>query len=153
MTTVLLNAYGEPFDPGPLIEAWHESAASEVVRELWDNLYHQGSVNSASYAAVPGIVRMLEQAELPDWNGYALIASIEEARLAGGSVPMPVELAGDYETAWKSALPLALRDLREAQDDSLVRSLITVIALAKGQRTLAAIALCTEHERIEMLGG
>ena len=152
MTSFLLNAYGEPFDPGPLIETWHESATSDAVRELWDNLYHQGAVNSASYAAVPGIVRILEQAGSPDWNGYALIASIEEARLAGGGVPMPMELAGEYETAWKSALPLALRDLLDAQDDSLVRSLIAVVTLAKGQRTLAAIALCTEDERIEMLG-
>jgi len=149
---VLRNAHGKPFDPHPLVEAWGESATSDVVRDLWDNLYHQGAVNSASYAAVGAIVRILARSKTTDWNGYALMASIEEARLSGGGMPMPVNLADDYESAWTAVLPLALRDLLEAQDDSMVRSAIAVVAFAKGQRTLAAIALCTEDERTEMLG-
>ena len=49
-------------------------------------------------------------------------------------------------------MTLALRDLANAADDELVRSLIAVIAHAKGQHSLGAIALCTEDEREEMLG-
>jgi hypothetical protein len=48
---------------------------------------------------------------------------------------------------------MALRDLETATDDLVVRSALAVIAHAKGQHTLATIALCTEDERAEMLSG
>jgi hypothetical protein len=147
-----LGADGEPYDPRPAIEAWRAGEIVEGTQELWDKLYHQGAVNSASYAAVGEIVRMMHGQSEPDWNAYALIASIEEGRLADASPPLPSELQPDYEGAWAAILPMALRDLSEAQDDLAVRSTLAVIAHAKGQHTLAAIALCTEDERAEMLG-
>ncbi|KMS54449.1 hypothetical protein V474_21960 [Novosphingobium barchaimii LL02] len=95
---------------------------------------------------------MEEQAE-PDWNAYSLVASIEEGRLAEASPSIPPELEQDYKQAWAAVLPLALRDLGEATNDLVVRSALAVVAHAKGQHTLATIALCTEDERVEMLGG
>ena len=146
-----LSAYGEPYDPRPAIEAWRAGEVHEGSQELWQNLYHQGSVNSASYAAVGEITRMMLDQPAPDWNAYSLIATIEEARLAEGNPAIPDELERDYRTAWASLLPLALRDLGEVRDDLTVRGILAVIAHAKGQHTLAAIALCTEDERVEML--
>jgi len=95
---------------------------------------------------------MKEQAE-PDWNAYSLVACIEEGRLAEGNPPLPCSLEQDYEQAWAVILPMALRDLGTATDDLVVRSALAVVAHAKGQHTLATIALCTEDERAEMLGG
>lgn len=146
-----LSAYGEPYDPRPAIEAWRAGRVVDGPQELWDKLYHQGAVNSASYAAVGEIVRMMQAQSEPDWNCYALIASIEEGRLADGSPPVPLELRQDYENAWSVILPMALRDLGQAEDDLIVRGALAVIAHVKGQHTLAAIALCTEGERVEML--
>ncbi|MFV0923322.1 hypothetical protein ACR720_15255 [Sphingomonas parapaucimobilis] len=148
-----LSAYGEPYDPRPAIEAWRAGRIEEAVRELWDNLYHQGTVNSASYAAVSGIVSLMREQAKPDWNAYSLVASIEEGRLTEGSSTVPSELEQDYRNAWTAILAIALRDLANAQDDLLVRSALAVVAHAKGQHTLASIALCTEDERLEMLGG
>lgn len=147
-----LSADGEPYDPRSAIKAWREGEFVDGAQELWNKLYHQGAVNSASYAAVGEIVRMMHGQPEPDWNAYALIASIEEGRLADDSPPLPLELQQDYKDAWAAILPIALRDLSEAQDDLVVRSILAVIAHAKGQHTLAAIALCTEDERAEMLG-
>ncbi|MBB3692057.1 hypothetical protein FHY05_000669 [Sphingomonas sp. BK580] len=148
-----LSAYGEPYDPRPAIEAWRTGHVEDAVQELWDKLYHQGTVNSASYAAVGEIVLMMQKQAEPDWNAYALVASIEDGRLAKGSTPIPSELAQQYENAWTAILPIALRDLAGAQDDLTVRGALAVVSYAKGQHTLAAIALCTEDERVEMLGG
>lgn len=147
-TEALLNVYGVPFEPFPLIESWSEDS----VQGLWNNLYHQGTVNTASYAAVGAIVRLMQQSKMSDWNAYALVASIEEARLQGGGPPLPLALAADYDGAWRTVLSLALRDLSTVDDDNAVRCALAVVALAKGQRTLATIALCTEDERVEMLG-
>jgi len=150
-TDLWLSAYGKPYDPRPAIEAWRAGEVHDAAQELWQNLYHQGSVNSASYAAVGEITRMITNQEIPDWNAYSLIATIEEARLAEGNPPIPSELEGDYRTAWASLVPLALRDLGKVQDDLTVRGILAVIAHAKGQHTIATIALCTEDERVEML--
>jgi len=144
-----LDAYGSPFDPFPVIEEWRPGD-SETASILWERLYHQGDVGTASYAAVPALVRLMGDSVSPDWNGYALIASIEEGRLGGGPA-IPNELEDRYADAWGRVLPLALEHLATATDDLLVRSLIAVAALAKGQRSLAALALCTEDERREML--
>ena len=147
-----LNAYGEPYDPRPAIEAWRAGEVLDAPQELWNKLYHQGAVNSASYAAVGPIVQMMQQQSGADWNAYSLVASIEEGRLAEENPPVPTELERGYKRAWAAILPMALRDLVEAQDDLIVRSAMAVVAHAKGQHTLAAIALCTEDERAEMLG-
>lgn len=145
------DAYGHPFDPRPVIEAWAAGRAPDAVGELWGRLYHQGGIGTASYVAVPALVATLVLTTLPDWNAYALIASVEEARLNAGP-PVPSAVASSYRAAWEQVLPLALSHLAAATEDVLVRSLLAVIALAKGQRSLAAIALCTEDERQEMLG-
>lgn len=146
-----LSVYGEPYDPRPAIESWRAGQVADASQELWDKLYHQGTVNSASYAAVGEIVRMMQEQPKPDWNAYALVASIEEGRLSDGSPPLPTELQDDYEGAWAAVFSMALRDLGDAQDDLVVRSTLAIIARAKGQHTLATIALCTEDERAEML--
>jgi hypothetical protein len=148
-----LSAYGEPYDPRPAIDAWRAGQAEDAAQELWDKLYHQGTVNSASYAAVGEIVLMMQEQAEPDWNAYSLVASIEDGRLAQGNPPVPSELEQDYENAWAAILPIALRHLGEAQDDLVVRGALAVVAHAKGQHTLATIALCTEDERVEMLVG
>ena len=145
-----LSADGEPYDPRPAIEAWRAGQAEDAAQELWDKLYHQGTINSASYAAVGAIVSMMQEQAQPDWNGYSLVASIEDGRLAGGNPPIPSELEQEYERAWAAILPMALRDLGGAQD-LVVRGALAVVAHAKGQHTLATIALCTEDERVEML--
>jgi hypothetical protein len=95
---------------------------------------------------------MIEVAASPDWNAYTLLASIEEGRLISTNPAMPLDLESPYRDAWERVLPKALADLTDATDDLIVRSILAVIAYAKGQLSIAAITLCTEDERLEMLG-
>lgn len=95
---------------------------------------------------------MQEQAA-PDWKAYNLLASIEEARGTEGNPPIPFELSRNYEWVWAALLPIAMRDLGQSNDDLVVQGAFAVVAYAKGQRSLAAFALCTEDERREMLDG
>jgi hypothetical protein len=147
----LLDAYGNPFDPRPFVARWKEGDSDEAAALLWERLYHQGDLGSASIAAVPDLASLIESQSKPDWQAYALIATIEEARV-NHEQPLPEHLSAAYADAWNSVLASALRDLPNAMEDALVRSLIAVIAHAKGQHSLATIALCTEDEREEMLG-
>jgi hypothetical protein len=146
----LLDAYGKPFDPSPIIAGWLTGERDDPAQVLWQRLYHQGDVGSASFAAVPDLVELLTVLTKPDWNVYALIAAIEETR-SNHAALLPASLAAAYADAWKSVLPIALRDLADASQDELVRSVIAVIAHAKGHHSLGIIALWTEDEREEML--
>lgn len=149
--TELLDAYGEPFDPRPVIARWRLGEEDGPTQELWERLYHQGEVGSASFAAIPDLVELIASSTQPDWNAYAILASVEEARTIGDAM-IPLSLADAYAEAWTTAQSLALQHLAHASEDKLVCSLLAVIAHAKGQHSLAAIALCTEDERCEMLG-
>lgn len=148
--TGLSDVYGAPFDPEPAIERWVAGERREAAAILWERLYHQGDIGTASYAALPKLGRLLDTLAEPDWNAYALIATIEEARQNGGPA-IPASLEQEYRTAWGSATQSALNDLAKETDDLVVRSAIAVLAHGKGQHTLAALALLTEDERKEML--
>jgi hypothetical protein len=148
----LTDANGQPYDPRPALDAVANGDAAEGYNELWDRLHHQGDLGTAAYAAVPELVRLVQDAPLPDWRAYALIATIEEHREADGSPPLPQWLSERYAAALAEVVEPATGHLRTTDADLEVRSLLATIAQAKGQRTLGAISLWTEDERAEALG-
>ena len=54
-----------------------------------DNLHHQGNVGEASYAAVTALVDLYCSDHLPDWNLFALTATIEVERHRKGNPSLP----------------------------------------------------------------
>lgn len=90
----LNGGYGIPYDLEPAIkklDTFHE----EAISELWENLYHQGDIGLASYAAVPALVQAGE---------LSLVAAIEVARKSGSNPELPEGLKAEYELALKEAL-------------------------------------------------
>ena len=147
----LLGGRRLPYDPRTALEAWRRGDKENAPAELWDALHHQGDVDSAAYAAAPMIAEIAASAAAPDGNAYALLATIEEARVSGRNPPIPAFLEHRYRAAWSAVLTHALRDIVTARDSATVRSILAVLAHAKGEHTLGAIALCTEDERRAML--
>ncbi|EGG92781.1 hypothetical protein IMCC1989_438 [gamma proteobacterium IMCC1989] len=78
----LVSVYRVKYDPFPALSKLQLDRQS-ALEELWENLYHQGDVDSASYAAVP---KLVEYGELD------LVAAIEVARNSGINPPVPKEL-------------------------------------------------------------
>ncbi|CAN5137802.1 hypothetical protein BH10PSE4_BH10PSE4_05660 [soil metagenome] len=148
---VLLGGYRQPYDVRPALLRF-EAGDVAVWNDLWQELHHQGDVGEASYAAIPEIVRAYAAQSRPDWNVFALAATIEEARHSAGNPTLPAWLADDYESAWRQLEVRALADFPTAASDELVSGILAVLAIAKGKRTLARMALLTEDEREEMLG-
>ncbi|WP_156405496.1 hypothetical protein [Sphingomonas sp. Root710] len=89
--TAWLNADGRPYDPHKAIIAWQDGDAS-AGEELFEQLYHQGAVNTASYAAAEEIVNMIMEASSPEWHAYALLSFIEEGRQTTSNPALPPEL-------------------------------------------------------------
>jgi hypothetical protein len=148
----LTDASGQTYDPNPALAAVADGDTDAGYDELWQRLHHQGDLGTAAYAAVPELVRCVDNALDPDWRAYALIATIEEERLSGRNPAIPAWLAEQYRAAMERVIDPALRHLRMATEDETVRSIIAVLAHAKGQHTIGAIALWTEDERQEALG-
>jgi hypothetical protein len=90
----LESGYRVPYDPWPVLERL-SSDRSTAMSELWENLYHQGDVGSASYAAVPKLVEAGE---------HSLVAAIEVARHDKNNPSIPLELESQYQDALKYAV-------------------------------------------------
>jgi hypothetical protein len=123
----------------------------EAWAELWERLYHQGDVGEASYAAVTALAPLAAGDPGDDWNPFALAAMIEEARLNARNPAMPAWLAEDYARAWSVLFQTALAKLGDAEDPSLVNSIMAVLAAHKRQPMLARMAILNEEERRAML--
>ena len=106
----LLGAYGIPFDPRRLLQRLRRRPHKQsVVAELRERLASDGSVGTASYAAVPHLLRA---------GRLDLALEIETARYAPGNPPVPRWMRADYEAEWVDYLTAA-----ERLDDTVHRSL------------------------------
>jgi hypothetical protein len=149
----LRGGYGVPYNPR---EALRRLEANTNVEETWDELctelYHQGAVGEASYAAVPMLARIHAARGVPDWNIYAFAVMVDQARQNGRNPPLPPWLEAAYHAAWRDLTEFALRDLQDATDPTLVSYAIAAIAVGKGQPMLGRMAaLLNEDERKDLL--
>jgi len=149
----LLGGYGVPYDVRGTLRALENGQDVQAAwQELWTELYHHGDVGEASYAAVPQLVRIHLARGVADWNSYALVATIEEARRNDRNPSLPASLQPAYEAAWHELIELALRDLRVADEPLLVSSILAVLAIGKRQFSLGRMALLfDEDERRNIL--
>ncbi|HEX4302784.1 MAG TPA: hypothetical protein VHZ78_08320 [Rhizomicrobium sp.] len=152
--TTMKGGYRIVYDPRAALRRLETDDNPEPAwLELWNELHHQGDVGEASYAAVPHLVRIHRARGVPDWNTYALVQCIDEARRASSRNPaLPPHLQPAYESAWEQLGTLGLSELREATEPTLVRSIVGVLAVWKRQFALGALAFNhTEDELRQVL--
>jgi hypothetical protein len=149
----LHGGYRILYDPRHALRSLAEGLNVDAAwEELWTELYHQGDVGEASYAAVPELVRIHTERGVADSNTYALVATIEEARQDPKNPELPPWLRDSYTDALNRLAILGLNDLRAATDETLVACIIAVVAMAKGQPILGRFAIAfTDDERRELL--
>jgi len=117
----LVSGYKTPYDPFPVLERLNSNRES-AISELWENLYHQGDVGSASYAAVPQLV---EKGEL------SLVGAIECARQSEHNPKIP-EM---FEKEYFKALNLALES--QPNNEEQLQGYYVIHASMNGQPKLA----------------
>jgi len=109
---------------------------------LWSSLCHQGDVYTASYAAIPHIVRIASEADGPiDSSFFHLPAAVEVARQSGRGPDLPEGLANDYHCAIGQLLANVVKCQSENWDQSMVLAVAAAQAVAKGQFELAEALL------------
>lgn len=127
--------YKVPFDPRPLLKRLEtEGNTTEVWQKLWEELYHQGDVGEASFAAVPFLVRSYQKRGVLDWNTYGIVATIELARNTGGNPDVPGWIVDDYFQAIKELAEIGVAEVLQATTADDVCARLSVIAIYKGLR-------------------
>jgi hypothetical protein len=106
--------------------------------ELWSALCRQGAAYSASYAAVPYLVRI---AKLPAfrfrYDPLLLVASIELARLEHRGPAIPGDLTADYARAVAEAKDLAQAAVAYAWDEDSWIAFAGSVAALRGDAARA----------------
>lgn len=149
----LEHAYGVASDiPDLLAELsnypTNESYEDEPFFSLWSSLCHQGDIYTASYAAVPIIVSLIEKSPNPvDYNYYLLPISIHISYLKGSAPPIPGNLIKSYHGAINILPNLATKE--NADNELMVRVLSSVIAVKSGNAALAESILELSPDIIE----
>jgi hypothetical protein len=104
---------------------------------LWSALCHQGDVYSASYAALPHLVRIVEaNPEKFRWTLLALVQAIETARLEGRGPPIPNDLRDAYIKALERLPSVAAILMRANVSELELRVILSACASAKGFASL-----------------
>jgi hypothetical protein len=146
----LKGGYKIIYDPRPALRELESGSPVESIwEEFWEDLHHQGVIGEASYAAVPFLVRHISRSKKPDWNPYGLVAVVEIERHRKGNPPLPNWLADAYFQAWEELLPIASRDLIVTDDPITVRTILGVMALAKGELRLGAFIVDSDTSEID----
>ena len=128
----LIGGYGTPYDPEPALKRLSSDRAC-AIEELWENLYHQGDVGTASYVSVPQLVN----------NGeLSLVAAIEVARNEPHNPGVPESLRPTYFAALESALKMTPRDEEQFQGYYIIH------ASLNGQHRIAKAISCMSVEEI-----
>lgn len=138
----LSGAFRVAYDPRPaLLRLEQGDDVAEAWGELWADLLHEGDVGTASYAAVPHLVRVHAQRDVAEWNTFALAGRIELRRGVDDNPELPDWLVAGYTRAWAALPELALRDLQRCTEERLSRAAMGVLAIARGLSATGAILL------------
>ena len=136
-----------PYNPRQPLESLARGDG-RAFEELWTELFHQGDVGLASYAAVPHLVKLCADHWRESWQPYALVASIELARDRGANPEPPDSLNPEYRDAISELARVGLEVLPRAAEPELVRAILSVVALSKGLRTYSAMLLDFSEDEI-----
>lgn len=142
------GGYRVPYDASvPLRRLFEEGASPALWDELWQELYQQGDVGPASFAAVPWLLEYSRRSQELDWNAFGLIAVIElERPRSCCNCPMPAELAESYDEAMARLPEVVGAHAQKEWPPILMQHIVACLALARGQRLLARAYLEMDRE-------
>ena len=107
---------------------------------LWSSLCHQGRIYSASYAAVPTIVSLIENGiKKVDYNYFLFPVSIEIARLKGNGPEIDSQIESNYFKAIRALGNLTGRI--NTTDGTMISVLSAATAVCHGKADLAEAIL------------
>ena len=141
----LRHAYGVASDTPALLRQLQSlpdsSGESEPWFSLWSSLAHQGDVYSASFAAVPHVVRALATAPTSASFAYFQFPAWVEICRQNHGTPIPPELEAAYFSALAELPGLVAAASARPWDADFMACALAAIAAAKGSTKVAEAAM------------
>ena len=141
----LKHAYGAATDVPELLRQLESLPAAKGEQEpwfsLWSALAHQGDVYSASFAAVPHVIKALALAPSSADSTYFQFPAWVEICRCKNKVAVPEDLAAAYFDALSQLPSLVAAAASRSWDASFLSCALSAIAAAKGQPTVAEAVL------------
>lgn len=142
--TTLEHAYGSASDIPDLLREIQKQPGKQCRFDedpwgtLWSSLYHQGSIYSASIAAVPHIVSIgLAASSAPiAWDFLALPTSIEQSRLLEPNQIPKESISVEYNDSIQQLIDLVAACRDHKWNHEFAQSATSAIAVAKGHHRL-----------------
>jgi len=125
----------------PLKQLEAASSPDEVIQildELWDELHHQGDLGTASYLAVPQLVRIGLAKRLSDWRLISLIGLIETQRHES-PIAVPSQFEAEYFSALQQIEQLVAVNTSLSWDREYASCALAALAASKGQIAMAKV--------------
>jgi hypothetical protein len=137
----LRHAYGDASDIPALLRQLEASPSAndhEPWFSIWSALAHQGDVYSASFAAVPHVVRILAgDPERGDATTFFQFPGWVEICRAKTGERVPDDLLDAYDAALARLPALVASAASREWDDDFLRAALSAIAAAKGSPAVA----------------
>jgi len=136
----LTGGYRVPYDASRLLKKLEASSSSiEVWDDIWNELHHQGDIGTASYAAVPWLLKIYREKRWIDFNLPTYVFTLEGARLKSGNPPVPEWLAQDYEEALDGVLSYCMSCRNRCDDPNFRKAVVLLTAVLLGAAEIAEL--------------
>ena len=148
----LTSGRGSSLDPRPLLtQIKTSSTQQDVWDQIWDELYHQGDIGTASLVSVPYLVQTHMEGQSPDWNVYSFVSLVELRRGQAENPDTPEWAEADYHSALRSLSICGLRELPIATDSSTKRSILGLLAITHDARVYGRVLAELSEDEVEEL--
>ncbi|MDX1940510.1 MAG: hypothetical protein SFU99_08160 [Saprospiraceae bacterium] len=124
-----------------------ENEINKILRELWQELHHQGDVDLASYFAMPHLIRIAKSKKLKQYDIPALVATIEIQRHLNNPT-IPKNYAEDYLNGIKEIIDVIKLNQSLPWDKTYATCAAAAIIAVNGQPALANIIFDLDEEGI-----
>lgn len=137
----LKGGYRLPFDASVPLKQLKSSdqPRPDIWEQLWENLYHQGDVDEASYAALPHLIRIYEGKGWLDYNIVFFFAKVEEARREAKNPPLPGWVADDYQKSLLHLVRYAAGRIGDQWDYSTLQGFLLFLSILQGRSDLSLL--------------
>ncbi len=141
----LQHAYGAASDTPGLLRQLRllpeATGKSEPWFTLWSSLAHQGDVYSASFAAVPHVIRALATAPASAHFTYFQFPAWVEICRQNHCTPIPTDLEAAYFSALAELPSLVAAAAGRPWDADFLACALSAVAAAKGSAKVAEAAM------------
>jgi hypothetical protein len=146
----LQHAYGNASDIPALLRQLEALPMSrgkaEPWESIWSSLAHQGDVYSASFAAVPHVVKALSSAPEEADLAYFQFPTWVEICRQRHNISVQAELSAAYFAAIKMLAPLVCAVSENEWDEDFLSVALAALAISNGFATIAEAALDLNKE-------